>query len=310
MKILKLFPVFILCSTLLSCTIEPLSVESDPLYETVPNISNCEAGTLSQAEKQKILTYINSVREIHNLPAVEYNTTSTRNELAQKAALIVAANASISGTVLESDFCYSANVAKEYANVNRSLWENDSPKWPSSETHVNDWMTELNSDNIDCRRRILDPFLKSVAFGRIIGTPRKGNYKHISSATLLTDYGNVDLSEKQISYIAYPQGNYNAKLFDPNSFLSFSVLCDKSTKSNNGALSVNFSEATIEVSVGTQKLDLVEGSRSYNYNNVGLPNNLQWKVQGLAKNAFYTVKIQGVIVMGEIKDYEYTFSFK
>jgi hypothetical protein len=309
MKILKLSPVFILCSMILSCTNESPSVASDPLYEIVPSIAHCTAGSLSEVEKQKILTYINSVRAAHGLPVVEYDARKDR--LAQEAALIGAANASISDAIVASDFCYSANAATEYVNGNRSLWAAATSKWPSSEIHINDWMTELNSDKIKYRRRILDPFLTYVTFGRVIGTPKKGEYKYISSAMLLTGYDNSELGESQISYIAYPHGNYPAKLFDPDSFLSFSVFCDKFSKSNNGASSVDFSGATVEVSVGVQQLDIVEGSLAYDYSNYGLPNSLQWKVQGLTKNVSYTVKIQGVVVDEEVQDdYEYTFSFK
>jgi hypothetical protein len=310
MKKTKLFPVFILSSMfLISCTNEPVSVSTDPLYESVPTISNCTAGSLSEIEKQKVLTYINSVRTTHNLPLVEYN--SRKDKLAQDAALIGAANGTISGVIVESDLCYSTNAVLECLSGNRSLWGNAAARWPSSEIHINDWMTELNTDNINCRRRILDPFLKSVTFGRVIGTPRKGDFKYISSATLLAGYGNVvDSSTYQVSYIAYPYGNYGVKLFDPNSFLSFSVLYDNLAKANNDSLSVNFSMTTVEVSAGTQQLDIVEDSFMYDYNDVGLPNNLQWKILGLAKNITYSVKIRGVIVGTEIKDYDYTFSFK
>jgi hypothetical protein len=320
MKKIKLFPVFILCSMfLISCTNES-SVTSDPLYEIAPSISNCTAGSLSSIEKQKVLTYINSVRTTYNLPLVKND--STRDRLAQEAALIGAANGVISDAIASSDECYSANAAQECRNGNRSLWGSTTSKWPSFEIHINDWMTglrmvEQDSENINCRRRLLNPFLKSVTFGIVIGTPKKGEFKYISSATLLTkDYGDdnknetVDLSGYKIEYIAYPYENCSAKLFDPDSFLSFSVLYDKSSKANNGSSSVNFSEATVEVSAGTQQLEIVENSLTYDYNNIGLPNNLQWKVEGLTKNASYTVKIRDVIVDGERKNYNYTFSFK
>jgi hypothetical protein len=310
MKKIKLFPVFILWSMfLISCTNGELPVGADPLYEIVPSIVNCTEGSLSEIEKQKVLTYINSLRTTHNLPVVELD--NKKDKLAQEAALIGAANGTVSGVIDESDLCYSANAAQECLNGNRSLWGSATSKWPSSEIHINDWMTELKTDNINCRRRILDPFLKSVTFGRVIGTPKKGEFKYVSSAALLSGYKNaVDSDAYQISYIAYPQGNYSAKLFDPNSFLSFSVFYDKSSKANNGALSVDFSKAAVEVSTGAQILDIVGDSATYDYNNVGLPNNLQWKVQGLTKNVTYTVKIHNVIVAEEIKNYEYTFSFK
>ncbi|MDR1170673.1 MAG: hypothetical protein LBK97_07570 [Prevotellaceae bacterium] len=309
MRILKLFSVFILSSLLLSCTNGELSTVADPLYEIVPNIANCTPGSLSEIEKQKVLAYINSVRTTHNLPAVEYD--ARKDNLAQDAALIGAANADISGTVTDLYKCYSKNAAQECANGNRSLWGSATAKWPSSEIHVNDWMTELNSGNINCRRRILDPFLKYITFGRIIGTAIKGEFKYVSSAMLIPGYGDVDLSEYNISYVAYPQGIYSAKLFDANSFLSFSVLHSINSKSSNGESNVDFSEATVEVSVGSQILDIVEGSISYDYNDdYGLPNSLQWQVQGLAKNVSYTVKIHNVIVAKNPTDYEYTFSFR
>lgn len=308
MKTSKLFPVFILCSFILSCTNETPYRTVEPLYETVPNIASCTAGALSKIEKNKVLTYINSIRTTHHLPVVVYD--SVNDKLAQEAALIGAANATVSDAVLEADFCYSPNAASACANGNRSLWGSASSEWPVSEIHVNDWMTELNSANINCRRRILDPFLKSVTFGRIIGTPKKGDFKYVSSAMLITKHENADLSEYEISYIAYPHGTYSAKLFDPASFLSFSVLYDKNVRVNNGALSVDFSGATVEVSVGSQPMDLVEGSLSYDNNNCGLPNSLQWKVQGLVKNTTYTVKITDVKVGENTENYEYTFSFK
>jgi hypothetical protein len=313
MKTVKLFPVFILCASLLACTgdVQPGNA-SDPLYENVPIISDCTAGSLSETEKVKVLTYINSIRGTHGLPAV---VRDEKNDiLAQKAALIGAANADIESVIVEANLCYSSEAAQECARSSRSLWGSATANWPASEIHVNDWLTELNSTNINCRRRLLDPFLKSVTFGRIIGTPKKGEYRYVSSAILMTTSGNVDLSEYDIQYVAYPQGIYNAKLFDPNSFLSFSVLYDKYIKMNNGAL-IDFSKATIEVSTGSQPLEIVEGSISYDsvhtvnsYN--GLPNNLQWKVTGLTKNVTYTVKISNVIVAEETKNYEYTFSFK
>ncbi|MDR1340598.1 MAG: CAP domain-containing protein [Prevotellaceae bacterium] len=305
MKFFRLFPAFVLCLLLSSCTKEAPSVASDPLYEYVPDIASCTPGSLSEIEKQKVLTYINSVRATHNLPAVVYDNRNDR--LAQEAALIGAANAGI-GIVSESDLCYSENGAQGCNTGNRSFWGNASSKWPSSEIHINDWMTELNSENINNRRRILDPFLKSITFGRVIGTPRKGDFKYVSSAMLITSDG-ADISNSEIQYVAYPEGNYSAKLFDPNSVMSFSLLSNKSSKSGNNT--VDFSDATVEVNAGSQILNIVEGSLSYDNSDCGLPNNLQWKVVGLVKNVTYTVTVSGIKVADEVmEESRYTFAFK
>jgi hypothetical protein len=304
-----------LCLSVLSCKVEGPGNNNndgaDPLFETVPSIANCTSGVLSEAEQQKILNYINnSVRATHSLPAVVYDTKKDR--VAQDAALIGAANATITAAIVEADLCYSQNGAQECSRGNRSLWGSATSKWPTSEIHVNDWMTELNTENINDRRRILDPFLKQISFGRVIGTPKKGDFKYVSSAVLVTVHdGDANISETDMpEYIAYPKGVCEVNLFDANSFLSFSVLYNKDAKANNGESMIDFSEATVEVSVGSQALDIIEGSLSYDYDNYGLPNNLQWKVQGLAKNVTYNVKVMNVIVAGETKDYEYTFSFK
>jgi hypothetical protein len=296
-----------------SCFGESDPAAGDPLYKTVPIIAKCEEGMylgeLSEIEQQKVLVYINSVRTTHKLPVVEYDNSDNSNKDVQKIAMYGAANSTASGPIVAEELCYP-DISVNLNAVNRSLWGSATSKYPSSEIHVNDWLTELNSDNINNRRRLLDPFLKSVAFGRVIGTPKKGEYKYVSSAALLTKSENADLSESAstISYIAYPIDNYSDKLFDPNSFLSFSVLYDKRIKSSNGSSSIDLSNAKIEVSAGTQQLEIVE--QSHDYNPTGLPNNLQWKVVGLTKNVPYTVKISGVKVADEDKTYTYTFSFK
>jgi hypothetical protein len=310
MKSIKFFPVFIACSMFLSsCFGDSDPAVGDPLYESVPNISICTEGSLSSIEQQTVWEYINSVRKTHKLRAVEYNSNDKVNANAQKIALYGAANATASGAITESELCYPG-FKVDTNTVNRSLWGSATSKWTLSEYHVNDWMMELNSDNINNRRRLLDPFLKSVTFGRVIGTPKKGEYKYVSSAALLTNGGTINDSTNNIEYIAYPIDNYSAKLFDPNSFLSFSVLYDKRIKLNNGSASIDLSNAKIEVSAGTQQMEIVEGSFTYDYNEIGLPNNLQWKVLGLTKNVTYTVKISDVKVKSVDKTYEYTFSFK
>jgi hypothetical protein len=294
-----------------SCFGESEPAVSDPLYEIVPNISICTPGSLSDIEKQKVLKHIRSVRKTHDLPSVGYDSNDKVNANAQKIALYGAANATASDAITDSELCYPGfNV--DLNTVNRSLWSSATPKWPLAEIHVNDWLTELNSDNINNRRRLLDPFLKSIAFGRVIGTPKKGEFKYVSSATLLVTDENADISDStsKIEYIAYPKGDYSAKLFDPNSFLSFSILADKKTKKNNNSASIDLSKAKVEVHAGTQQLEIVENSFTYDYNEIGLPNNLQWKVKELVKNVSYTVKISGVKVNDKDKTYEYTFSFR
>jgi hypothetical protein len=309
MKNLKLLPVFIACSLFMCPLLESCSKGDyvDPLYDIVPNIYNYMPGSLSGIEQQKVLGYINSVRTTHNLPVVENDTLKNRH--AQEMALYGVAKIDASDELDETSTNFPLNAAREYQNSINSLWLSATSMWPTSDVHIDDWLTELNSENINCRRRILDPFLKTVIFGRVIGTLKNNEFKYVSSAVLMTDTAKTNLTKYDISYIAYPQGIYSAKCFNPNSFLSFSVLYDKVVKSNNNDSNVDFSEAKVEVFAESEVMEIVEGSLSYDYNEYGLPNNLQWKVHGLTRNVTYTVKISGVKVTENVINYEYTFSF-
>jgi hypothetical protein len=189
MKTVKLFPVIILCLSLLSCTNE-IPYEIYPLYDTsVPDIEKCTAGVLSQVEKDNVRNYINEVRVKYNLPEVEYD--DTKSKIVQEAALIGAANADISSEIVESSDCncypkvITESVIQEYLNGNRSLWVSATANWPTYKFHVDEWLT----DSTNVTSRLLDPSLKSITFGRVIGTLKKGEAKeYVSSAILITTF--------------------------------------------------------------------------------------------------------------------------
>lgn len=305
MKFLKLLMVFSISLFVCSCSDDDNNDNVEPLYEIVPNISMCHAGELSEIEKQKVLVYVNKIRDAHKLPHVEYNTK--KDLQAQRAALIGAANAELSHTPSTDVHCYTSEGYQGCSNGNLSLWGSSTSNWPKSDIHINEWMTEINSEDIGHRRWILDPFLSSISFGRVIGTPKRGEYKYVSSAVMIVkNEAEADISDLKEEFFAYPQGVYDSKLFDPKSFLSFSVLYDNTNKSKNAL--VDFSEAEISVSVGSQ--NLIVKDISFDNDWYGLPNSLQWKVEGLSKNVIYEVKITGVKMESETKDFEYTFSYK
>lgn len=285
-----------------ACTSEVKNENTDPLFETVPVIGACNEGSVSEQEKQKVLKYINTIRSKHNLPAVEYNYT--RDRMTQRAALITAANAEVSYSPTSDAHCYSEEGKKGCESSALSLWGSSLSNWVYSEYHINEWLTGLDG-NIDNRRKILNPFLKTITFGRIIGTPKRGEYKYVSSASLLLNDFNTSLSDFDGEFVAYPQGSYDAKLFDAKAALSFSAVYDYSNQSNSN---VDYSGAQVTVMVGSQELIVTEVS--YDNRNAGLANCIQWKVEGLAKNVIYDVKISNVIVNSVSKDYEYNFSFK
>ncbi|MDR1896183.1 MAG: hypothetical protein LBR10_05280 [Prevotellaceae bacterium] len=307
MKIIKLSSMFFIFSLMLSCFNENTNSGDtiDPLFERIPEISNCYEGTLSEIEKQKALNYVNALRLTHGLLPVEY--TARKDVMAQSAALICAANSGIKSVPTSENLCYKADGAQGYLDGIVSFQGSATANWQKSEVHINEWIIESGKDSIDERRWILDPFLKHISFGRVIGTPTIGQYKYVSAAVLIVKHNETaDLSDFNKEFVAYPQGVYNASLFDPNTFLSFSVIVDKTAKQNNA--SINFANAVIKVLSGANELPVTD--IRFDNRNCGLPNNLQWKVEGLSKNVSYTVNITNVETGNEVKNYEYTFSFK
>ena len=291
------------CIGILSCT-NNNDAKVEPLYNVVPDIRSCTDGEVSQQEKNKVLNYVNKIRAAYGLPPVEYD--KSRDVVTQRAALIGAAKADISEPPADADECFSSNGNVGWASSILSLWGSSSSKWTSSEVHVNDFLVEKDRTELNRRRAILNPFLSKISFGRVIGTPRKGDYQYVSVAALYVKFDDADISEQSLpEVVAFPKGVCEAKFFDPNMYLSFSVLSNKIARANNLA---DFSNATVEVLAGAQDItvtDILHDNLSE-----GLPNNLQWKVEGLNKGVTYTVRVTNVLVNSESKDYEYTFSFK
>lgn len=300
---LKLISAFIVCFCLFSCNGDNENVE--PLYNTVPEIAKCSKGEVSEQEKAKVLKYVNGIRKMYNLPQLEYN--KTHDVKAQCVSLTIAAKGELS-PVTKDDNCWLDDVQKGWDGGAVSFWGSSDSKWTSSEYHIDDCMLEKGSETVHRRRDILNPFLTHIAFGRVIGTPKKGGYKYVSAAALyVADSKDADLSESGApEFIAFPHGVFPSKYYDPEMYLNFSVFYDKTNRANNRT--IDFSNATVEVFSGTQELTVTD--LTHDNNNHGLLNNIQWKIAGLAKNVTYNVNISNVNVAGVNEDYEYSFSFR
>ncbi|MDR0559900.1 MAG: hypothetical protein LBG92_06990 [Prevotellaceae bacterium] len=303
----------VLPSIVFYCMFSCTGVNNDriePLYNLVPDIMLCKKGEISEQEKTKVVKHVNSIRKMYNLPDVTYSTSKDKDAIAQSAALVIASKGELS-PVTSDDNCYSDEAHQGWIASAVSFWGSANSKWTTSEYHIDDCLIDNSSEmaTVYRRRGILDPFLQTISFGRVIGSPKRGNYKYVSAAALLVKgFIDADLTETAIpEYIAFPEGNLNVKYLNSDMFMSFSVLCDKTSKIGNKE--VDFSNATVEVSSGS--IEFKVSSISYDNDNFGLPNNLQWKIEGgLVKNITYTVKISNVNVVGDIRDYIYSFSFR
>lgn len=276
----------------------------DQLYDVMPDIPNCEPGVLKQAEKDKILNMVNEIRELHGLKPVIYDNVG--DEAAAKAALICAANGALSHQPPGNWHCYSSIAADGAENSN--LYINGSfgsDQAPESEASIIAWMHDNSTENVGHRRAIINPFLKSISFGRVDGNPIQKTWYASSMTLKYLDNLNQVVSDMDIEYVAFPYHQYPPEYVDKNWYMSFSVVYDKVNWWNNS--NVDFSNVSIEM---TDQQGMPAGVKNIIYDKQGwggLTNCLKWKVANLQDNVKYTVTISNLIVDGQSKEYTYWF---
>lgn len=275
-------------------------------YSVQPDVANCKAGTLGANVRAEALATINTIRALHKLPAVSYSDADQAE--AMESALMMAANGQLSHTPPTSWKCYSASGSAGAGSSN--LYGSVPSPYLSltpTDTIFAGWMTEIRNivaDNVGHRRWILSPFLTSIAYGRVAGS----NGGNRTDATSLKVFGQTNAPAVNAAalpaYVAYPQGDYPARYFDTAALLSFSAIIDPNRSGNNSV--VDYAAATVRV-VAQNGADLSVSAISFDTLGYGVPNNIQWKVAGLARNVSYTVTIDNVRVRGVARSYSYGF---
>ncbi|WP_319557723.1 hypothetical protein [Thiomicrorhabdus sp.] len=289
---------------------DTLTQALEAIYDRVPDISICDQGSLKQTERDKALATLNQIRALHGLKAVPYN--SADDIYTEKSALIGVANAKLDHYPTADYQCFTNDGAtgSENSNLHLSRIQGTVTELESSDKSIIEFLIDENVDNIGHRRWLLNPFLAYVSYGRVDGKPSVDSQWDFATGVSLKVINdeNADISDSTIDYIAYPYGNYPAAYFQNGWYMSFSVLADKIDFWANQK-SVDFSAASIEVTdSNSQALNV--NSVSYYNDGRGLPNVLQWKVDGTVSNQEYTVKIQNVVVSNQAQNYEYTFTIQ
>lgn len=282
----------------------PISNPGDnEVYFESPDLASCTAGVLQDAHKEEALQTLNEIRALHGLPAAAYNLAAD-DEVAE-AALIMLANNSLDHNPPSTARCFSSAGLRGAQTSNLYIHSaSETLDMPAAQP-VEAFLGDVGVASLGHRRWLLDPFLGSTAFGRADGKPA-GSSNQVMTAALKVISNDSSPGASAPDFIAYPQGDYPARLVNKNWFLSFSVLNDKEVKANNGADNIDFSFSSIEVlDVDLQPLAVSEAS--YNYEGYGLPNVLQWKVAGLQNGQSYQVTINNVRVDGILRRYRYNF---
>ncbi len=301
----------------------PSLAQYQQYYDVQPNVSNCSAGELKQSEKDKILTLLNKIRSLHDLPPVEY--ASSFDDEAAEISLIIVANFHDHGfsqtnhTPPKDWHCWSQTGYD--GGVSSNLFYSSGT--PASEISVISWLNDRGVNVLGHRRWMLDPFVKKIAFGRADGIPINGSNLICGMALYYDSKNQTDLSSWNKDFVAFPYGNYPPSYFDKNwSVFSFTVVADKSDRWNNknkvsfettqNGDTLNKVQIEIEDSQGNVKTYSpdVPGQVGWNYDMYGVPNCLIWQVLGLRELETYTVRIKNVRVNGQNRNFEYQFALR
>ncbi|MFC2130573.1 CAP domain-containing protein [Bacteroidota bacterium] len=286
-------------------------------YDVLPDIPNCETGTLKQSEKDKMLEYLNRIRDLHKLPHFEYDASFDKN--AMEISLICAANGQLSHTPDESWHCWSQDGLNGGLSTNLFLGSGTSY---ASEVSVVSWMNDRNQIELGHRRWIINPFVKKIAFGRVDGIPIEGSHAVSAMAFYYDSQTNANLSTVPNDFVACPYGDYPPNLWDFGwSILSFSVLENKNNRLANDSSLISYASTLngepvneVYVEVEDEAGNITTYGRGtglgWAYDGYGLPNYCYWQIHGLEEQKVYKVRIYDVLVNGQSKNFSYEFAFR
>jgi len=277
-------------------------------YSELPNLTTCQAGKLTSAEKQKVLEAVNGIRALHNLKPVVYHEEF--DNPAEEAALMMASNDDLNHTPPKSWKCWSQDGYDGAEHTNLFISWSTNP--PQSVESIYSWMIDEFSEYVGHRRWIIDPFLKKIAIGRADGPSAKNSGLTASAMALyVIDNDKQDISDWDMDFVAYPYQYYKPQniYYSEGSatkwhYLSFTYIADKFNYWNNQ--NVDFSATTITMK--DENGNNVSIAKSfYDNEGYGVPNCLKWMPTVLNSEVKYEVTIKGVKIGSNTKDFTYWF---
>lgn len=277
-------------------------------YTQLPDIAACNAGVMSNTGLQDALQVMNGIRALHGLPPV--TLSSTDQQSAMEASLMMSANSQLSHTPPTTWRCYTAlGAAGAGSSDLYASFPSTSLPLMSNDNIFAGWMTEINNlvaNSVGHRRWILDPFLGTIAYGRVAGMYNSTQRIDSSALKVFNNTGSGTITGAIPDYVAYPQGDYPARYFDAAALFSFTAIADKTTTWGSNS-SVDFSTATVTVKPTGGTTSLAVSAITFDNDGYGVPNNIQWKVAGVVSNTSYDVTIANVKVRGVARTYTYSF---
>lgn len=270
-----------------------------------PDINNCYAGKLSAKFRNEFLNELNTVRALHGLPSITYD--HAREDEMMQTALILAANNILTHYPEANTNCYSdiGAVGARTSNLEMGVRANmyDNPPADTIRSLIHDYFNVMEN-NVGHRLWMLNPFLQKSAYGSVNAPSFKDTrFPYVVGTSIKVVYPFNNATTAPLGVIAYPYHNYPAKYYMAGSILSISVLTDQKNFFANR--NVDYAKATVVVtersSGAKQKISNIR------YENIGVPNHIQFNFDDLKLNVIYDVKLSNVLVNGQPKEYSYWF---
>lgn len=277
----------------------------DCAYKVAPDVAGCGAGMTSDAFKQRALAHVNAIRSASGLPAVAY--ALNHDAQVQACALLLARGESFTYNADSACFSDAADTGCKGSLAALSTYYLPFATVPfidSPEQVVTSFLINVTAqDSLGHRRFLLDPWLGSISFGTVHNTLQLAPSIVAQASALWVGSAGPAPTASGIAYVAYPVGEYPAELFDTSYYLSFSALEDLSNKAANAQVSYDGVVVSVTGPDGPLAVTDVQAKTGS-----GVPNLLQWKVDGLEQATPYMVEIGGVTLpSGAIKTYGYDF---
>ncbi|WP_288382546.1 CAP domain-containing protein [uncultured Acinetobacter sp.] len=270
------------------------------------DINNCYAGKLSAKFRNEFLNELNTVRALHGLPSITYDYA--REDEMMQTALILAANNILTHYPKANTNCYSdiGAVGARTSSLEMGVRQNKHDYSPAeSITNMVHDKLNLFAGDVGHRLWMLNPFLQKSAYGSVNAPSFKDTrFPYVVGTSYKVVYPFNHTTTAPLGVIAYPYHNYPAKYYMAGAILSISVLTDQKNFFANR--NVDYAKANVVVtersSSAKQKISNIR------YENIGVPNHIQFKFDDLKPNMIYDVKLSNVLVNGQPKEYTYWFN--
>ncbi|PCJ66684.1 MAG: hypothetical protein COA58_04285 [Bacteroidetes bacterium] len=234
------------------------------------DLANCNAGSISAATNQKVLTLINYYRKLVGLPGT-VTFEATRNQKCQEAAFMMTANNALNHQPPSSWNCYTANGAEGALRSNLA--------WGHTTAGLFSQMRDDGSGNYFAghRRLILSP--KGNVFGH-------GSTNKHMALWVIDSKSAANAPE----FIAWPPQGFCPSAFNFKRW-SFSVV--------GGA---NYENAVVSIKdVNGNNIDLSMENFLTGFGE----DTIVWVPQGVQNDMEYTITISNVEVNGKTETYTY-----